>query len=186
VAPTSAEPGTRVLILGGIRSGKSVVAEQIIAELACGIPVRYLATGTGNDEEWERRVAAHRLRRTHGWITVESTDVAGILTDDTVPTLVDDLGGWLTSIYDQRGWCGSVEPEIDALATAVDGHRGAVVLVSSEVGLTLVPTTASGRLFSDALGTVNQRLAAVCDRVLLVVAGIPVEIKGSAAAKGLR
>jgi adenosylcobinamide kinase / adenosylcobinamide-phosphate guanylyltransferase len=173
----------RILVLGGIRSGKSQWAEAAIAEsIAEGLPVRYLATGPApdDDSDWSARVAAHRNRRPSHWTTIETVDVATQLRSDTAtPTLVDDLGGWLTAAMDRRGaWTGvSVCADADDLLDAVAAFGGPLALVSPEVGLTVVPHTELGRRFADELGTLNQRLAALCDRVVLVVAGQPVTVK---------
>ncbi|CDO06482.1 bifunctional adenosylcobinamide kinase/adenosylcobinamide-phosphate guanylyltransferase [Mycolicibacterium cosmeticum] len=172
----------RVLVLGGIRSGKSQWAEAGIAAGMGTAPVRYLATGrtdTG-DPDWTRRVDTHRSRRPAHWSTVETADVAAALRADTrTATLVDDIGGWLTATMDRRhAWTGgSVHADVDELCAAVTGFDGKLTLVSPEVGLTVVPATAGGRLFADELGTLNQRLAARCDRVVLVVAGQPLVVK---------
>ncbi|AMO62142.1 adenosyl cobinamide kinase [Mycolicibacterium phlei] len=170
----------RVLVLGGIRSGKSRWAETALAADAPG-PLRYLATGPdpGDDAEWAARVTAHRDRRADRWSTVETTDVAAQLRADPTPTLVDDVGSWLTAAMDRAGaWTGgSVAAEVDALVAAVDAFPAPLALVSPEVGLTVVPATAAGRRFADELGSLNQRLAAVCERVVLVVAGQPVTVK---------
>lgn len=173
----------RVLVLGGIRSGKSHHAEGLLA--AAGA-VRYLATGPSPDadadDSWSARVDAHRNRRPPHWATVETPDVATQLQADAeTPTLVDDIGGWLTAAMDRRAaWTGgSVRAEADGLCSAVQGFTGPLVLVSPEVGLTVVPATAAGRLFADELGTLNQRLAALCDRVVLVIAGQPLVVKES-------
>lgn len=173
----------RTLVLGGIRSGKSRWAESAIAD-ACDplTPVRYLATGPAadGDTEWSVRVAAHRQRRPAHWSTVETGDVAGELRHDGgTATLVDDVGGWLTATLDRRdGWTGGViAGDVDDLIAAVGTFTAPLALVSPEVGLTVVPPTASGRRFADELGTINQRLAALCDRVVLVVAGQPMRVK---------
>lgn len=176
----------RVLALGGIRSGKSQWAETAIIQAAApsGL-VRYIATGpTSNDPEWAARVAIHRQRRPDQWSTVESTDVATQLRTDHEPaTLVDDMGGWLVAAMDRRNvWTGGevtadLEVDVDELVDAVGAYRGPLALVSPEVGLTVVPATESGRRFADALGMLNQRLAAVCDRVVLVIAGQPLTVK---------
>jgi adenosylcobinamide kinase / adenosylcobinamide-phosphate guanylyltransferase len=173
----------RVLVLGGIRSGKSEWAETVIAaSVRAGRPVRYLATGAvADDDAWAARVQAHRDRRPQHWLTVEDTDVATQLrSDDASPILVDDVGGWLTATMDRAGaWTGgSVSAEIDDLVDAVAGFAEELVLVSPEVGMTVVPETVAGRRFADELGTLNQRLAALCDRVVLVVAGQPITVKG--------
>lgn len=171
------------LVLGGIRSGKSRWAEAAIAQAAPGgSPVRYLATAAADDTDdaWQRRIAAHRARRPPSWNTVECTDVAGQLgIRPPTATLVDDIGGWLTAAMDLRGAFdgGSAQDAADDLVTAVRMFTAPLVLVSPEVGLTVVPATEAGRRFADALGTLNQQLAAACDQVILVVAGVAVPIK---------
>ncbi|MBU9765582.1 bifunctional adenosylcobinamide kinase/adenosylcobinamide-phosphate guanylyltransferase [Mycobacterium sp. TNTM28] len=173
----------RTLVLGGIRSGKSQWAETTIARVAgATAPVRYLATGPAADGDaaWARRVDAHRTRRPAHWRTVETRDVAAALRDDPgTAALVDDIGGWLTATMDHLGaWAGAeVGGEVDTLVQAVAGFAAPLALISPEVGLTVVPATEAGRRFADELGTVNQRLAAVCERVVLVVAGQPVTVK---------
>ncbi|BBX61982.1 adenosylcobinamide kinase [Mycobacterium saskatchewanense] len=173
----------RTLVLGGIRSGKSRWAEGAIARsVPPDGPVRYLAPGpaVGDDAAWARRVETHRGRRPTHWSTVETADVAGQLRDARkLPTLVDDLGGWLTCALDRdNAWAGgSVAGPVDDLLSAVDAYAAALVLVSPEVGLTVVPATESGRRFADELGSLNQRMAALCDEVVLVVAGQALPIK---------
>jgi adenosylcobinamide kinase / adenosylcobinamide-phosphate guanylyltransferase len=175
----------RTLVLGGIRSGKSRWAEEAIAKsLAPGQPVRYLASGPAgqDDAAWAHRVAQHRDRRPAHWSTVETDDITTQLrqSPDT-PTLVDDLGAWLTSTLDRhQAWeNGSVAAPVADMIAAVSAFGSTLVLVSPEVGLTVVPATASGRRFADELGTLNQRIAALCDQVVLVVAGQAVPIKPS-------
>lgn len=172
-------------MLGGIRSGKSRWAEGAIAEaLPAGRSVCYLAPGpTGADDAaWADRVAEHRSRRPGHWSTVETDDIASQLrgSPDT-PTLVDDLGAWLTGTLDRHGgWDGgSVAAPVRDLLAAIGSFSSTLVVVSPEVGLTVVPATASGRRFADELGGLNQRVADVCDRVVLVVAGQAVPIKPS-------
>lgn len=174
----------RFLALGGIRSGKSEWAESTIASsVGPDDAVRYLATAaTSADQQWADRVAAHRDRRPAQWTTVESADVAAQL--NAAPqqaTLVDDMGGWLVAAMERNGaWTGgSVGRDVDELVDAVCAFDGPLVLVSPEVGLSVVPATESGRLFADALGELNQRLAAVCDRVVLVIAGQVLTVKES-------
>jgi adenosylcobinamide kinase/adenosylcobinamide-phosphate guanylyltransferase len=175
-------PTVRTLVLGGIRSGKSQWAEIDIADEAS---VRYIATGPAADSDvsWARRIDVHRNRRPRTWHTIESADVATQLrADPGAAALVDDLGGWLTSTLDRRGWDDvPITAEVDDLLEAVDAFRAPLVLVSPEVGLTVVPATEAGRRFADELGTLNQRLADCCERVVLVVAGQPVWIKPGAA-----
>lgn len=173
----------RVLALGGIRSGKSAWAEATIATLAGpDDAVRYVATGApSTDEQWAARVAGHRERRPSHWTTVESADVATQLNAAGSATLVDDMGGWLVAAMDRRGaWTGgSVRDDVDRLVDAVGAFSAPLVVVSPEVGLSVVPATESGQLFADALGELNQRLAAVCDQVVLVIAGQALIVKES-------
>lgn len=175
----------RTLVLGGIRSGKSDWAELAFAEsLTTGQSARYIATGAVRDDdaEWSQRVQRHQQRRPPHWSTVETADVATQLRQDTAtPTLVDDIGGWLTAAMDARdAWNGgSVDQDIDQLLSAATSFGSPLVLVSPEGGLGVVPATESGRRFADQLGLLNQRLASLCDRVVLVVAGQLLPIKPS-------
>ena len=180
----------RTLVLGGIRSGKSRWAEEaIIKSLAPGQPVRYLASGPVGqaDAAWANRVAQHRNRRPAHWSTVETDDITTELRHSPhTPTLIDDLGAWLTGTMDRhRAWdsesgAAPVQQAIDDMLAAVGAFPATLVLVSPEVGLTVVPPTASGRRFADELGSLNQSIAALCDQVVLVVAGQPLPIKPSA------
>jgi nicotinate-nucleotide--dimethylbenzimidazole phosphoribosyltransferase len=171
-----------VLVLGGTRSGKSAFAESLVA----GAPaVRYVATAIGgeDDPEWLARIETHQRRRPQSWSTEETgadpARLAALLgeakPDDTL--LVDDLGGWVAAVLDPARQPNDDEADVSALAAAVRACPARLVLVSPEVGLSLVATTPVGRAFTDALGTTNQALAAVCDRVVLVVAGRPVWLK---------
>ncbi|BBY37605.1 adenosylcobinamide kinase [Mycobacterium mantenii] len=177
----------RTLVLGGIRSGKSQWAEEAIADgLPAGQAVHYLAPGPAGDDDaaWAHRIAQHRGRRPAHWSTIETDDIATQLRQSPqTPTLIDDLGTWLTGALDRNNaWDGgSVAASVDDVLAAVGDFASPLVLVSPEVGLTVVPATASGRRFADELGSLNQRLARLCDRVVLVVAGQPVPIKPSGA-----
>jgi adenosylcobinamide kinase/adenosylcobinamide-phosphate guanylyltransferase len=168
------------LVLGGTRSGKSRHAEDL---LPADAPVRYVATARRipGDVEWDARLDAHRARRPPAWTTVESADVAGLVRGGGTPLLVDDLATWLTGVLDDAGaWDGpghGVAAQVAALVDAVATAPGRVVLVSAEVGLGVVPGTRAGRLFRDELGALNAALAAVCDEVILLVAGLPLRLK---------
>ncbi|MBM2615133.1 bifunctional adenosylcobinamide kinase/adenosylcobinamide-phosphate guanylyltransferase [Actinoplanes sp. LDG1-06] len=173
-----------VLVLGGIRSGKSAFAESLVADAPA---VRYVATATGgeDDPEWLGRIEAHQRRRPQSWSTEETGADPARLTellteakpDETL--LVDDLGGWVAAVLDPARQPNDDEADVEALAAAVRTCSARVVFVSPEVGLALVPTTPVGRAFADALGTTNQALAEACDRVALVVAGRAVWLKES-------
>ncbi|CAM3115307.1 nicotinate-nucleotide--dimethylbenzimidazole phosphoribosyltransferase [Tsukamurella hominis] len=169
------------LVLGGVRSGKSARAEQLIA--GSGALVRYVATAPrpDGDPDLAARVAAHRERRPSSWSTVETQDLRAVLSEGSAPTLVDDLGGWLAARLDVAGWetPENVQPDLDGLVAAAAAYAGELVIVSPEVGLSLVPETHAGRVFQDLLGTLNGRLAAIADRAELVVAGISVPLDGA-------
>lgn len=173
-----------VLVTGGVRSGKSRYAESLLADA----DVTYLTPGypadADADPEWAARVAAHQQRRPAGWRTVETIDVAGELAAAPGPVLVDCLGTWLTRQLDARGaweaadaaWSAALEAEAELLARAVAAHPWEVVIVTNEVGWGVVSEHRSGRVFADQLGRLNQRVAAACDRVVLIVAGRPLEL----------
>jgi adenosylcobinamide kinase / adenosylcobinamide-phosphate guanylyltransferase len=173
----------RTLVLGGTRSGKSRHAEDLLPAEA---PVCYVATGRvdPDDAEWSARIDTHRSRRSPDWETVETTDVAGIIRDDQDDLLlVDDLATWLSCVLDDAGaWEAEALPpvvfrQVVELVEAVASSSARIVLVSSEVGLGVVPASRAGRLFRDELGSLNSALAAVCDEVLLLVAGLPLRLK---------
>jgi adenosyl cobinamide kinase/adenosyl cobinamide phosphate guanylyltransferase len=149
---------TVTLVLGGARSGKSGVAER----RAGPGPVTYVATARVAD--MPERVAAHRARRPPEWTTVETQDLPRALSEASGTVLVESLTAWVAAATD-------FSVDTDALCRALAGHDGDVVVVSDEVGLGVHPSTEAGRLFRDALGLVNQAVAAVADDVLLVVAG---------------
>jgi adenosylcobinamide kinase / adenosylcobinamide-phosphate guanylyltransferase len=169
----------KILVTGGVRSGKSRHAESLLA----GAPsVAYVAPGPvpdAEDADWAARVAAHRAARPAHWTTHETGDVAGVLATAAGPVLVDCLGTWLTRVVDERDlWdapsgevTGVVDSLLDGLVAALRATVADTVLVTNEVGLGVVPAHRSGRLFRDLLGTVNQRVAAACDEVHLVIAG---------------
>ncbi len=162
------------LVLGGTRSGKSVVAERLVGDLAAHDDgsVTYVATASIADAEMERRVAVHRARRPPAWRTVElhsSAELPALLGALDGSVLVDSLGTWVASAPD-------FEVDGQALAHALRARPAGTVLVSEEVGLSVHPSTAVGRAFVDAVGQLNQAVAAVADHVLLVVAGRTVEL----------
>lgn len=168
----------KILVTGGVRSGKSRHAESLAAHFA---GVDYVAPGPSpdsqEDPDWADRIARHRARRPGHWTTVETSDLAPAL-GSAAPVIVDCLGTWLTAVIDQHDlWdvpVTEVAGVVDGLLEEVAGilrERDDVILVTNEVGLGVVPSHRSGRLFRDLLGVVNQRLAAECDQVHLVVAG---------------
>jgi adenosylcobinamide kinase/adenosylcobinamide-phosphate guanylyltransferase len=162
-------------VLGGARSGKSRHAESLVAALPP--PWVYVATAESGDEEMAERIAAHRARRDRKWRTVEAPhDLATALADaeSTIPVLVDCLTLWLSN----RMLAGAdIEAETAHLEAALDSRRAPVVFVSNEVGFGIVPDNALARRFRDLQGRLNQRMAARADRVVLMVAGLPLVVK---------
>ena len=180
------------LVLGGARSGKSHHAEQLA--LQCAGPVTYIATAREGDEEMQLRIALHRARRPEQWRLVEEpAHLAEALSTHAQHggcVLVDCVTLWLNNLLfaDQHAYpdTGPITPpaawsaEIEALLTALPLLPGEVILVSNEIGLGVVPMGAVTRFYVDELGRLNQRLAALADSVHMLVAGIPLVVKGPA------
>ena len=163
-------------VLGGARSGKSRYAETLIGNEPP--PWIYVATAEGLDDEMARRIAKHRARRAEGWRTVEAPrDLPGALTG--VPAgaavLIDCMTLWLANLLLAGA---DIEREIENLDTTLTQMPGKAVLVANEVGWGIVPDNALARDFRDLQGLLNQRLAARADRVVLMVAGLPLFLKG--------
>jgi adenosylcobinamide kinase/adenosylcobinamide-phosphate guanylyltransferase len=163
------------LLLGGARSGKSELAERLAAASARdnGCAVTYIATlRVGNDAALAERVARHRERRPAEWATVEVDAGDGLpaaLGSAAGTVLLDSLGPWLALHGSDTDAAFVADP--DALCRVLAARRGDTIVVSDEVGLGVIPATAVGGAFRDALGSLNRAVAAVADRVLLVVAG---------------
>jgi adenosylcobinamide kinase/adenosylcobinamide-phosphate guanylyltransferase len=185
---------SKVLVLGGARSGKSAYAEQLLEGRD---DVLYLATNGVEraDAEWADRVTAHRARRPAAWTTLETTMPSELIRDGAV--LVDSVTTWVAALMDETGVWDATEPSGAHAAERRDGPAALarlaarcdalvnnwvmtpahVVAVSDEVGLGVVPETRAGRLFRDTLGAVNQRLAATADEVWFVVSGLPQRLR---------
>ena len=180
------------LVLGGIRSGKSAYAEQLAAEIAGCEPALYVATGIAVDAEMEQRIQRHRQRRPQNWQTLEAPlNPVGALQDQSramdPPTvlLLDSMDVWVSNLMLEHEGTPRLELEARIVGAArrfaeyIREIDTQAVVVSSEVGHSLVATTAMGRQFQDLLGTVNQAMAEEADQVTMVVAGLPVPIKPS-------
>lgn len=156
------------LVLGGVRSGKSHVAERLAAEY--GLHVTYVATGGAADPDMAARIALHKARRDPSWATVEcGKDLPRVVASTPGVALVDSLGTWVAGHDD-------LDADIDGLLSALEARTQPCVLVSDEVGLSVHPTTPLGRQFQDTLGFLNRSVADVADRALLVVAGRALEL----------
>jgi len=163
------------LVLGGARSGKSRYAESLIT--AHPPPWVYVATAEALDDEMRARIADHRARRGADWRVVEAPrDLAGALMGlgEGGAVLVDCLTLWLSNRMLADA---DLESESTRLQTALADIAAPVVLVSNEVGFGIVPDNALARRFRDAQGWLNQRMAAVAARVVLMVAGLPLVVK---------
>ncbi|SEA36670.1 bifunctional adenosylcobinamide kinase/adenosylcobinamide-phosphate guanylyltransferase [Rubrimonas cliftonensis] len=164
------------LVLGGARSGKSALAER----LACnsGLSRVYVATAEAWDGEMRERIARHRADRGEGWRTVEAPlEAADALADHDghdIVIVLDCLTLWLSNLMLAGR---DVEQAGATLCARLPAMAARVILVSNEVGLGVVPDTPLGRRFRDAQGRLNQQVAAVADRVILVAAGLPLRLK---------
>lgn len=172
-----------VLILGGARSGKSSYAQKIAAER--GGSVLFCATAQPLDDEMRERIKAHRRSRPAGWDTLE-------VADTLATALVDKAGKYDTVIVDcitllvancvgettiDKQAEKSVDAEINGLIGLMQQSRYSFILVSNEVGSGIVPDNALARVYRDALGKANQRLASAADEVILMTAGLPLKLK---------
>lgn len=168
---------TRTLILGGARSGKSQRALQL-AEPMSKRRV-FVATAQAFDDEMRARIEHHKTERGSGWKTLEEPlDLHRAIEQSVSPDsvcVVDCLTLWLSNLMHHGR---DVDRETNTLCQVLEQMPGPIILVSNEVGLGLVPETPLGRAFRDAQGRLNQAVAAVCDRVEFIAAGLPLTLKG--------
>lgn len=171
------------LIIGGARSGKSSLAEQLAQ--ASGKPVVYIATANAalNDEEMDDRIKRHRQQRPGHWLTVEAPiELAAQLhlySSQECCLLVDCLTLWVSNCLlssNSKGWQQQRQALLDAIATLPND----MIFVSNEVGSGIVPLGEINRHFVDGSGFLNQSVAALCDRVIFTAAGLPLVMKGEA------
>ena len=164
------------LVLGGARSGKSRHAEALVT--ATPAPWMYVATAEPFDDEMKARIAEHRARRGGQWQTVEAPlELAGAIEEAPAgaAVLVDCLTLWLNNLmFNNR----DIDAETARLEAVLAARQGPVVLVSNEVGSGIVPNNAEARRFRDLQGRLNQRIAARANHVVLLVAGLPMVVKG--------
>lgn len=172
--------GMRTLILGGARSGKSALAERLADD--CGLAVTYVATAQAGDGEMAARIVHHRARRPPHWACIEEPlALVEVLREHAAAErclLVDCLTLWLSNLLadpDPR----RLQRECEALSALLPSLPGRVLLVGNEVGLGVVPMGELSRRFVDEAGRLHQALAARCDQVLFVAAGLPMALKGT-------
>ena len=170
-----------ILILGGVRSGKSRYAQQLASDV--GNRVLFLATAEAGDDEMKHRIARHKSSRPESWRTIEEQmDIAGALRRNSAHSdaiIIDCITIWLSNLLMHNEKLSEQEMTmgIDRLIDAYEQGEATYIIVSGEVGMGIVPEHPLGRVFRDYLGLANQRLAAKADRVVLMVAGIPVDVK---------
>ncbi len=162
------------LVLGGAHSGKSRHAEALV--MAHAPPWLYLAIAEAGDSEMRARIAAHRARRGNDWRTIEAPRAlpAALAETPDAPALVDCLTLWLSNLMLADA---DIDAETDALEAVLRRREAPTVLVANEVGLGIVPDNPLARRFRDAAGLLNQRIAALADRVVFVAAGLPLVLK---------
>lgn len=170
------------LVLGGARSGKSRYAEQ--QAKACGLQVIYLATAEAGDAEMQQRITHHQQRRPAEWQTLEEPiQLAAALKQHAQPgccVLVDCLTLWLCNVlFDKQGQLqvAVFAEQRDSLLDTLSQCQGRIIMVSNEVGMGVVAADAMTRRFVDEAGFLHQALAQICDRVTLVTAGLPQQLK---------
>ena len=170
---------TRLLVLGGARSGKSRYAEQRCVET--GGERLYLATAQPFDEEMRERIARHRADRGEGWRTIETPiALAEAIEAEGLPgrvLLVDCLTLWTSNLLLAEI---DIPRETLRLTRAIDRCKADLALVSNEVGLGIVPDNALARRFREEAGRINQAVAAACDDVVFIAAGLPMTLKSPA------
>lgn len=172
------------LVLGGARSGKSDFAQRLARERG-GNDVLFVATAEARDDEMRVRIVAHRAARPAAWQTLEAPrDVARALESVTRARVivVDCVTLWTSNVLlaDQARASAEMMREVDELLAWYRANDVAMILVSNEVGMGLVPDNALGRAYRDLLGAVNKKIAAEANEVFFLVAGLPLEIKARA------
>lgn len=175
-----AHPNKVTFVLGGVRSGKSRFAQRVASDFGSVI---FIATAKPCDPEMELRIEHHRRSRPAAWQTLEvpvDLEVAiSNLRDPKQLAVIDCLTLYLANVISRaRGEASVIKEHIERLCSALEETRSAIILVSNEVGSGVHAPTASGRWYCDLLGELNQRVAALADNVILMVAGIPVPVKG--------
>lgn len=175
---TPPRAGQSLLVTGGARSGKSRLAERLLADRS---RVAYIATARAGDAEMAERIRRHRKRRNPGWATFEEpVSVAALLRaqkDAYDALLLDCITLWISNLMEASLEDGEILARAEELAGELRQPRGCIVCVTNEVGSGIVPAYPAGRRFRDLAGEANQVLAAACHRVVWMVAGLPVEVK---------
>jgi adenosylcobinamide kinase/adenosylcobinamide-phosphate guanylyltransferase len=176
---------TVTLVLGGVRSGKSRWAQEYAQR---GERVAFIATAQAYDAEMQEKIRRHQEDRPSQWQTFEEPlELAPIINQhasDFDVMLIDCLTFFVSNLLDaEERNPSSMEQRIEAFLKALRSTQTSIVIVSNEVGSGVVPEYPSGRRFRDGLGELNQRVAAIADNVVLLIAGLPLALKGTVGAK---
>jgi adenosylcobinamide kinase / adenosylcobinamide-phosphate guanylyltransferase len=169
--------GSVTLVLGGVRSGKSRYAQQLAERSS---RVVFVATAKISDDEMRRKIERHRADRPKQWITIEEPlELVEVMTQQQTSCdviLIDCLTIFAANLLESEG--DAIDGRVTALCNALRSAGCAVVLVSNEVGSGVVPAYPLGRRYRDLLGEINQSIAKVADHVILMIAGLPLALKG--------
>ncbi len=169
----------KTLILGGIRSGKSRLAEKLAQQT--GKKLIYIATATAADQEMQARIEQHRAQRTDDWMVIEEAHAIGKVVDQFSAAenciLIDCLTLWVTNLLMHKNQ-NELQQQREALLNAVVNFKGCLLMVGNETSMGIIPNGELTRRFGDAAGTLHQTLAQQCDRVVLTIAGLPLVLKG--------
>ena len=169
----------KTLILGGVRSGKSRLAETMAQQ--CGLAVTYIATASGDDEAMAARIWSHQQRRPHEWGNIEekihlAQAIESVATNDRC-ILIDCLSLWATNLLlndDET----LIEDEIGALLECLARVPAEIIMVSSESNMGVIPMGELSRRYCDLIGQLHQQVAAESERVIMTIAGLPHTLKG--------
>jgi len=171
--------GRLILILGGVRSGKSSLALRLAED---GAKKAFVATAEPFDEEMHLRIRRHKLERQEAFLTMEAPENPGgavaSLSEGVETLVIDCIGVWLGNLFAKRGLEAKNAPEIEGLLSALRAFGGNTLVVSQEATMGLVGMDPLTRAYQETLGLVNQRLAALAETAVLMVAGLPICLKG--------
>ena len=170
---------TVTLVLGGARSGKSHYAQELASAFQ---RVVFVATARRSDAEMRAKIARHRRERPASWKTIEvSTDLERAVVEESPAAdllLIDCLSFYMANLMGRKkGAQRQVRNQIERFCEALRGAECSVVIVSNETGCGVVPSYRSGREYRDLLGELNQQVAKVADKVVFMVAGLPLTVK---------
>ena len=177
----------KTLVLGGVKSGKSRYAEQLVRAWAAGDAQRprkvlSLETAESRSDEFSHRIERHRAQRPASWRTIEEPlDIAGVIdryAETGCCVLVECLTLWMSNLLAEEA---RMDERLEQFFEAMVASQAEIILVSNETGMGIMPVNQLARDFGDQIGILHQRLAECCDRVVVTVAGLPLELKNNQA-----